>query len=126
MPFSVSGGQKYYMVFEHPLGFFSQKPGGNERDYTKEVREVASEQGIESVFDYIKGQANKRNKMLYASDTGIPEINEVSEAFQKHLNAALLNLTIYLLIEPHKKQIFAQEALYSYIKILTRIEARET
>ena len=126
MPISIEGGQQYYLVPEPPLGFVSTGPGGKERDYTQEVREVASEHGIESVFDYIKAQANERNKMLYASDTGIPEVENASEALQRHSKAALLNLIIYLLIEPHKKQSLPQEALYSYIEILSRIEARET
>jgi len=126
LPISIEGGEQYYIVPEPPLGFVSTGPDGKERDYTQEVRDVASEQGIESVFEYIKAQANERNKMLYASDSGIPMIENASEALQRHTKAALLNLIIYLLIEPHKKQSLPQEALYSYVKILSRIEAKET
>lgn len=126
MPISIKGGEQYYIVPDPPLGFVSTGPDGKERDYTQEVRDVASEQGIESIFEYIKAQANERNKMLYASDSGIPNIENASEALQHHTKAALLNLIIYLLIEPHKKQSLPQEALYSYVKILSRIEAKET
>lgn len=126
LPIGLEGGRQYFLIPEPPLGFVSTGPDGKERDYTKEVRDVASERGIESVFEYIKAQANERNKILYASDSGIPEILNASEALRRHTDAALLNLIIYLLIEPHKKQSLPQEALYSYIKILSRIEAKET
>lgn len=124
IPIMIEGGEQYYIVPEPPLGLFSKGPDGKPRDYTQEIRAIASEHGIDSVYEYIKNQANERNKMLYASDSGIPEVEDAGRALERHTNAAFLNLIIYLLIEPHKKQNLPQEALYSYIKILNRIEVK--
>lgn len=68
------------MIPEPPLGLVSTGPDGKVRDYAKEVRSVASEKGIESIFVYIKGLANERNKMLYATDSSLPKAEDASAA----------------------------------------------
>jgi hypothetical protein len=126
MPISVKDGRQYCLIPEPPLGLVSKGLDGRVRDYAKEVRSVASERGIESIYEYIKSLANERNKMLYATDSSLPKIEDASAAYKRHSGAALLNLIMYLLIEPHKKQSLPQEALGAYLRILNRIEEKET
>ncbi len=124
MPMFVKGEREYCLIPEPPLHIFSKDSAGENKDYLKEVRGVATEKGIESIYLYIKRLANERNKVLYASDSGIPNVVDASPALQRHTNAAMLNLTIYLLIEPHKRQNLPQEALNAFIKVLDRIEEK--
>lgn len=122
MPIFIKGGREYFLIPEPPLNFISKDSGGENKNYLKEVRDAATEKGIESIYRYIRKLANERNKMLYASDSGVPHIEDASPALQRHTNAAILNLMIYLLIEPHERQNLPQEALNAYINILDRIE----
>lgn len=124
LPIGVKHGREYFLIPEPPLNIFSKDSGGGNKDYLKEVRGIASDKGIESIYRYIKELANERNKMLYASDSGLPHIEDAIPALRRHTNAAILNLIIYLLIEPHKPQNLPQEALNAYIKILDRIEEK--
>jgi hypothetical protein len=125
VPFTLASGERFYIGPKPPLSLVSTGPDGQKKNYTEDVRSVASEYGIKSVFEYIQNLANERNKMLYASDKGIPTFKNIEDRLQKHTDAALLNLIIYLLIEPYKVQPLAQEALTSYLEILSNIEKRE-
>lgn len=103
-----------------PLNIFSSDVNGDETDYHREVKKLASIQGINSVFEYIKDLANTRNKLLYASPSGIPQISDVESLIREHVDAVICNFITYLLIEPYPKQKLVQEALNAYLKILER------
>lgn len=126
MPIGIEDDQQICIVPDPPLGFVSTGPDGKEKNYHREVSRIASEKGIKSVFDYIKNLANERNKVLYASPTQIPRVKDAEDVISNHTNAAMLNMIMYLLIEPHRPQSLVQEALKAYVKIMTRIDASET
>lgn len=104
-----------------PLNIFSYDPNGIEADYHKEIKKLASKQGIDSVFDYIKKLANERNKVLYASPSGIPQASDADRVVLDHAEAVVCNFITYLLIEPYPQQKLVQEALNAYLKILKRL-----
>ncbi|MCD6347325.1 MAG: hypothetical protein J7L96_07900 [Bacteroidales bacterium] len=126
MPLELQGDRQICIVPEPPLNLVSVDSDGKPSDYLKKVRSVASEQGIDSIYDYIQNVANERNTLLYASDSGIPELKDVNYVLDHHIRAAFLNLIMYLLIEPHKVQNLVQEALGVYLSILNRIDEKET
>jgi hypothetical protein len=126
MPIEIQGDRQICIVPDPPLNLVSVDPGGNQTDYLKQVRSVASNQGINSIFEYVQNLANERNTMLYASDSGIPEIKNIDSTLKRHFEAALLNLIVYLLIEPYKVQNLVQESVDTYIKILHRIDEEKT
>lgn len=123
MPIGQDAGRQICLVPEPPLGFISTGPDGKEKNYHKEVGKIATAHGIKSIFEYIKSLANERNKMLYASPSSIPDVKDSKVRLEKHTDAALLNLIMYLLIEPHGKQSLVQEALITYLRILGRFSA---
>ena len=125
IPISVKDGMKYCLIPEPPLGLVSKGPDGTVRDYAREIRSVASEKGIQSIYEYIKQLANERNRMLYATDSSLPKVEDANADYKRYSDAALLNLIIYLLIEPHNKQSLPQEALVAYLRVLNRIEENE-
>ena len=126
MPIGVEADQQICIVPNPPLGFVSIGPNGKEKNYHDEVSRIASEKGIKSIFDYVKKLANERNKVLYASPTQIPRVTDAEAVIQNHTNAAMLNIMMYLLIEPHRPQSLVQEALNAYVKIMNRIEASKS
>lgn len=105
-----------------PVNIFSVDPDGNETDYHHEIKKLASAKGIKSVFDYIKGLANIRNTVLYASPSAMPKISNAEKVVCDHAEAVVCNFVAYLLIEPYPKQKLVQEALKAYIKVLNRID----
>jgi len=126
MPLGVQGDRQICIVPEPPLNLVSVGPSGNPTDYLKQVRSAASDQGINSIFKYVQELANERNTMLYASDSGIPDVKDIASTLEHHFQAALLNLIIYLLIEPYKAQNLVQESVDTFIRILHRIDEEET
>lgn len=122
MPIGVQGDRQICIVPDPPLNLVSVDPGGIRADYLKQVRSAASNQGVSSIFKYMQGLANERNTVLYASSSGIPKIQNVDAALERHFEAALLNLIVYLLIEPYKVQNLVQESVDTFIKILHRID----
>lgn len=109
-----------------PLNLVSVDEDGNATDYFKAAREIAAERGIDSIHKYTRNLSNIRNKMLYASDSGVPTVENVDESLLPHVEGVFANLAAYLLIEPHSKQNLAQEALSAFIKIRSGLESRET
>jgi len=108
------------------LNLVSVDPGGEKTDYFAAVRKVASEKGIDSIHEQIRKWANRRNRMLYASDSGIPKVKNVEKWMLPHFHGVFVNLAAYLLVEPHPRQNFVQEALTAFLKIQSRLEDRET
>lgn len=105
-----------------PVNIFSVDPNGNETNYHHEISKLASERGIKSVFDYIKGLANIRNTVLYASPSAVPKISNAEKVVSDHAEAVVCNFIAYLLIEPYPKQKLVEEALKAYIKVLNRMD----
>ena len=126
MPPNLRGHRGLCIVPDPPLNLVSVWLDGNATDYFKAGREVATEKGIDSIHEQIRKWANRRNKMLYASDSGMPEGESVEKWLLPHFNGVFVNLAAYLLIEPHVKQDFVQEALTAFLKVQGRLEARET
>lgn len=104
-----------------PVDIHSVESDGKETNYHFEINKLASAQGIKSVFDYIKGLANIRNTVLYASPSAIPKVLNAEKLVQDHADAVICNFVAYLLIEPYPKQRLVEEALKAYINILKRI-----
>lgn len=125
MPMNIPGREDLFIVPDPPLNLVSMEPGGKETDYFNAVRKVASEKGIDSIHEQIRKWANRRNRMLYASDSGVPKVKNVEQWMLPHFKGVFANLAAYLLVEPHPKQNFVQEALTAFLKIQSRLEDRE-
>ncbi|MEJ2763485.1 hypothetical protein VV869_05840 [Photobacterium sp. MCCC 1A19761] len=105
-----------------PLNHVSVDASGNTKNYLHEVRAVASERGITSIFQYIKDTANKRNLLLYASASALPSVENVSSELQRHIGATILIHIIYLLVVQHSKQNLVEECVDVYLKVQHNLE----
>ncbi|CAK2424304.1 AbiV family abortive infection protein [Vibrio crassostreae] len=105
-----------------PLNQVNVDASGDAKNYLHEVRAVASERGITSIFQYIKDIANKRNLLLYASATALPSVENVNAELQRHIGATILIHIIYLLVIQHSKQNLVEECVNVYLKIQHNLE----
>jgi hypothetical protein len=119
-------GEDKFIDPDPPLNLVSVDPSGSPKDYLKDVRNVAQEKGIDSIYEHIKEVANIRNKMLYASDNAIPSVENINEMLQRHIGATLLIHMMYLFVIQHPKQNLVEECLNAFVKIQDRIESKET
>ncbi|MBU4404772.1 MAG: hypothetical protein L6428_12470 [Candidatus Aminicenantes bacterium] len=93
-------------------------------DFSEELMNIASERNAADIISVIKKEANCRNRILYASDAGIPSIPDSLDDFlMKKKEVIFLNLIIFLMIDPyHEKQLFVQQALQAFLKMLNIID----
>ncbi|MBR9830184.1 MAG: hypothetical protein GYB41_16360 [Oceanospirillales bacterium] len=120
-PLQVNNEQ-FYIEPIPPLQIYSTENGGLPPDYHAKISKIATDAGIDSIFEHIKKLANERNKLLYASGSGIPEVEDPNSRIEYFSQTIKRTLILYLLIEPyHEKQNLVQEALSAYIKVLDRV-----
>lgn len=110
-----------------PLCFnFSNQ--GNHMDYKKQIKSLLAKRGVEDIKKYVKDQANRRNKLLYARNDGYPSNVGIEDKFypaQKNRVFAMLNT--YLLIEPYAVNCqFVQDTLNAYLNIFTKIGLKKS
>lgn len=98
MPLRFLGYEDLFLMPDPPLNLHSVGPDGVAIDYSKAIKEAATDQGIDSIFEYIQGLANQRNMMLYASDSGIPKVLNVEEHLDRYFKGMFANLGACLLI----------------------------
>mgnify|MGYP003624530881 CR=1 FL=1 len=80
----------------------------------------ATEKHKKSILAFIDDEANLRNKLLYSSPEGMPNVEENPILFVKERLKRVKTISyIYLLIAQHKeKQLFVQQALDIYVDLL--------
>ena len=91
--------------------------------FSDEFKKIAEKENVVSIIDYIKELANKRNRILYSSEKGIPGISGTIDGFLKRKTELIfLFLTIFLLIDTYKEhQSFVQQALNSFLRMLGKL-----
>jgi hypothetical protein len=73
---------------------------------------------------WLEKAANKRNMVLYASPSGIPKVKiENPDAyFMEYENKLNHLMLLYFLIAPYReKQLFVQQALYAFVKMIGQV-----
>ena len=108
-------------VFAYPIPPLNFGLNQNDKVYNfeKEILQVTNQQIIKKVSDYIKSLANERNRLLYSSNKGIPEIRNLSDKFFFDSRDRIFrNLILYLLIDPYPIQTFVQQALDAFLEML--------
>lgn len=118
----------------HPNGSFSTMPinpplalllseDGLGIDKALDIDSFIKREGAESVSAYLRQEANFRNKLLYASPTGIPRIAiDHSKYFPAKQQAVRAMLCAYLLIEPFAPQPTVTHALNSYLDLIALVK----
>lgn len=100
------GGQKAAYFFEH------------------ELQALATSGGAQSIKALVEREANLRNRLLYASDEGIPQVNFNDSVILKRRDRVyrLALITIGILQTP-QRQLFASQCLQAYKMAVGQIAA---
>jgi hypothetical protein len=118
-------GQRVF-AYPHPPLHFSLLGGPAENDmktedFTSGLDEIVETSSVKSIVEYIRTRANQRNQLLYACAEGYPTVSPdgIENALALYQRDVFIILRIYLFIDPYpEKQLFAQQALYAFLKTL--------
>jgi hypothetical protein len=104
-----------------PLNF-TVTVGGVISDFESELASLASENNAKSIFEFVKSLANVRNQALYASQNGIPHVeNDVIPFLIDRKSVVFSHFIAFLLIDPYReRQPFVQHALTAFLQMLKR------
>ena len=105
-----------------PLHFSISRHDKKLHDFSTQLASVAAEKGAPSIEKYIRDRANMRNRLLYASNKGIPSITNTAGFLLSQREHVNLHLVVYLLIDPYReKQDFVQQCVLAFLKMLNRL-----
>ncbi len=97
----------------------------NERihDFSEQLKNLASKKNARDILSHIKSEANRRNRLLYATTEGIPSVSRpIGGYLLRRRDIIFTNLTIYLMIDPYNEhQLFVRQALAAFLKMLNVI-----
>jgi hypothetical protein len=106
-----------------PLDFTISDQNGT-KDFAFEFAELASERGHSRVRDYLKAEANLRNRILYAADVGIPKIEIFDEfIFQRRQRVVVILSIVIMLEQTCEIQSFALQCLNALLQTLGSLDA---
>jgi hypothetical protein len=114
-------------AYPEPPLHFSLRINDRLHDFRDEMQELARSVGVENVITHIDEQKNLRNRVLYASPQGVPEIEGNGEALVLRRRDSVFGaLIVFLLIEQtSERQLFAQQCLNSFLKMLGKLPMAE-
>ncbi len=119
-------GETFFATPDVPFGFTVQKDASIDY-FESALKEYFGEQ-YEKMKKWLKNTANKRNMVLYASPEGIPKVkfNDADKYFCEYENKVNLLMLLYFLIAPYKeKQLFVQQALHAFVKMIGKMPNEE-
>lgn len=95
---------------------------GTRVGFKRQADELASVKSATTLKKLIDNEANIRNELIYASHEGVPNVKDSPLAFINDREKRVMVLTYaYLLISQYReKQIFVQQCLDAYLKLLER------
>lgn len=119
-------GEWKWLYPEPPLDYQLSTEAGV-HDFVDEIRKVVMERNAESVREFIRSRANWRNRSLYASDQGLPNITNDLDAFlPRRCDEVYSLINAFLLIDQHRKhQLFVLQTLDVFLKMMDAVSARE-
>jgi len=121
----IAEGEPLFGESEFPLDF-SVGDGGKNHDFSNELVEFAGKRGHQKILSFIKAEANLRNRVLYASDKGIPNIEMKDEFISIRKDRVLTILSIAIMIlQTDQHQRFVKQCLNALLQALEKIEVTE-
>lgn len=100
---------------------------GKPYHFERELNRFALEDAAGDIQNYLIAQANTRNKLLYASDDGIPRVTGgVLEPLAEQQKRVLLLCSLVCMLAPYKeKGVFAQQCLNAFLSFLGQLSEDE-
>lgn len=108
-----------------PLSFLLSDDGLG-IDKALDIDAFIKREGAATVAAYLKQEANFRNRLLYASPAGIPQVQiDQEKYFPAKQQAVRTMLCAYLLIEPFGPQPTAIHALGAYLDLIKSVNTKQ-
>lgn len=110
-------------AYPEPPLHFSLSVNDEIHDFRDELQELASSIGVDDVNAHIEEQKNLRNRVLYATPEGVPDVEGNGEALVLRRRDSVFGaLIVFLLIEQTSEhQLFAQQCLNSFLQMLGKL-----
>jgi len=108
-----------------PLNF-TMGVDGKPHNFEEELQVVRNSTNTRSILDHVRDLANRRNRIIYASDLGIPQWDGNIDGFIRGKKAQVMrNLTILLFIDQSReRQQFVQQVMDAFLSMLPRLPAK--
>lgn len=112
------------LVYPIPPLNFSVSINSKRFSYKSQIDFLADHHGAKSISDYIRDQANVRNKLLYAGPDGYPGHVELHvDFFKTRLTRVLALLRGYLLIQPYSERLtFVQDSQDAFLAMMGQLK----
>ena len=116
----IGGSDNEQIAFPIPPLNFMATVDGKPLSYRPEIERLVEIRGRKDIVTYLREQANRRNKLLYAGSEGYPSEVELPDNFFENRQVRVLAmLRAYLLIQPYAEQLtFVQASLDAYLAML--------
>lgn len=92
-------------------------------DFGERMAKLAEAGGFAKIIDYVRNEANFRNRILYAASDGIPSIEFADGFIPSRRDRVFGMLTLYLLIDQYPEhQLFVVQCLQGFLKLHVKFE----
>lgn len=126
MGMGVGRDPEQRMEIDEPFNFVAREGlhGGPAEvmTFARELEALASERGAAELLDFVREEANLRNRLLYAQPGGLPKVTFPKDQILKKLNrvCAVMQVVIGILQTP-KHQLFAVQCVEAYLAALHKM-----
>jgi hypothetical protein len=111
---------------DHPLNFVVSRNGDARSAaniFEKRLDEIAKGRNFETMLAFVRAEANLRNRLLYASDEGIPSVEFADAMLLDRLGRVYaLNILTIMILQTSQHQLFAVQCLHAFLIALGRLE----
>lgn len=112
------------LVYPIPPLNFGVTSNGRMPSFKPQVGRFLTKHNSSDILKYIKGEANLRNRLLYAGTHGYPALKNLSDSFFELRRARVMAMVMaYLFIEPWpEQQPFVQQCLDAFLAMLKVVQ----
>jgi len=109
-----------YAYVDEPFNYVVRREGDDiGYMFERELQDIASGRGSKSIAQFIKDEANLRNRLLYASHDGMPHVEfAASVILRRRDRVHRLALITIGIMQTRQKQLFAAQCVRAYCSAL--------
>lgn len=106
---------------------FTVKSDDKRLSYKRQIDFLAEHRGVKNLANFIRDDANFRNRLLYASPEGYPaEMSNVAESLIKRQTRVMAMIRGYLMIQPYQEQqSFVQDSLDAFLAMIGELKEHD-
>ncbi|MBY0337319.1 MAG: hypothetical protein K2X11_11940 [Acetobacteraceae bacterium] len=126
----VEGDEPLFVEPDEPLNMVVRSVGEDGvlevHDFEAQLREVARGSDLTAIRRFVEDEANFRNRLLYASDDGVPKVTLEAAFLRERLRRVVqLLLVAVAVLQTPRVQPFAAQCLRALLRVLPRLNAPE-